>query len=112
MLTISGHTMRSLAYVLVRPELAEDPNDWLADHLLVWVFHLSTDSKVFAIAYLLVHGIIKLVIVVAIPAQSSAPACSWSRFWSSTTNCRAVTTKTSWRIGGTFGLFCCCSRSV
>ena len=66
MLTVSGDTMRSLAYVLVRPELAEDPNDWLANHLLVWVFHLSTDSKVFAIAYLLAHGIIKLVIVAAI----------------------------------------------
>jgi uncharacterized membrane protein len=66
LLSVSGHVMRRLAYVLVRPELAEDPNDWFANHLLVWVFHLSTDSKVFAIAYLLAHGIIKLVIVVAI----------------------------------------------
>jgi uncharacterized membrane protein len=66
LLVVSSETLRHFAYVLVRPELAEDPHDWLANHLLIWVFHLSTDSKTFAIAYLLVHGIIKLVIVVAI----------------------------------------------
>jgi uncharacterized membrane protein len=66
LLTVSSQAMSSFAYVLLEPELAEDPNDWLANHLLIWIFHLSTDSKVFAIAYLLVHGIIKLVIVAAI----------------------------------------------
>jgi uncharacterized membrane protein len=66
LLTISSEAIRRFAYVLVRPELAEDPNDWLANHLLIWVFHLSTDTKTFAVAYLLVHGVIKLVIVVAI----------------------------------------------
>jgi uncharacterized membrane protein len=66
LLTVSVEAMNSLAFRLLRPELAEDPNDWLANHLLTWVFHLSTDTKVFAIAYLLVHGIVKLVIVAAI----------------------------------------------
>jgi uncharacterized membrane protein len=66
LLTVSGQALTSFAYVLLEPELAEDPNDWLANHLLIWVFHLSTDSRVFAIAYLLVHGIVKLVIVAAI----------------------------------------------
>jgi uncharacterized membrane protein len=66
LLTISSEAIRRFAYVLVRPELAEDPNDWFANHLLIWVFHLSTDTKTFAVAYLLVHGVIKLVIVVAI----------------------------------------------
>lgn len=66
LLTVSGEAMNSLAFKLLRPEFAEDPNDWLANHLLIWIFHLSTDTKVFAIVYLLVHGIIKLVIVGAI----------------------------------------------
>ena len=66
LLVVSSEAIRGLAYVLVEPELAQDPNDWLANHLLIWIFHLSTDSRVFAIAYLLVHGIIKLVIVGAI----------------------------------------------
>ncbi len=66
LLIISSETMRRFAYVLVEPELAEDPNDWLANHVLIWIFHLSTDTKTFAVAYLLVHGIIKLVIVAAI----------------------------------------------
>lgn len=66
LLFVSGEMMNSFAFKLLQPELAEDPNDWLATHLLMWVFHLSTDTRVFAIAYLLVHGIIKLVIVGAI----------------------------------------------
>ena len=66
LLTVSSQALSGFAYVLLEPELAQDPNDWLANHLLIWIFHLSTDSRVFAIAYLLVHGIIKLVIVAAI----------------------------------------------
>ncbi len=66
LLVVSSEALRGLAYVLVEPELAQDPNDWLANHLLIWIFHLSTDSRVFAIAYLLVHGIIKMAIVGAI----------------------------------------------
>ncbi len=66
LLAVSAETMNTFAWKLLQPELAQDPNDWLANHLLSWIFHLSTDSKVFAVAYLLVHGIIKLVIVVAI----------------------------------------------
>ncbi len=63
---VSSQAMTSFAYVLLEPELAEDPNDWLANHLLIWIFDLSADSKVFAIAYLLAHGIVKLVIVAGI----------------------------------------------
>lgn len=66
LLTISNQTMGHIASRLVAPELAEDPNDWLANHLLTWMLHLSTDTKTFAIAYLLIHGIVKLVIVGAI----------------------------------------------
>jgi uncharacterized membrane protein len=66
LLFISNETIASFTYKLLQPELAEDPNDWLANHLLTWVLHLSAGTKTFVIAYLLVHGIVKLVIVVAI----------------------------------------------
>jgi uncharacterized membrane protein len=66
LLFVSNQTIASFTYKLLSPELAEDPNDWLANHLLTWVLHLSADSKTFAVAYLLVHGIVKLAIVVAI----------------------------------------------
>jgi uncharacterized membrane protein len=66
LLIISNETIARWTYALVRPELAEDPNDWIANHVLSSVLHLSSDAKLFAIVYLLVHGIIKLVIVVAI----------------------------------------------
>ncbi|MEN6336195.1 MAG: DUF2127 domain-containing protein [Phycisphaerales bacterium] len=66
LLAVSNQTMLSVVYWLVAPELAEDPNDWLANHLLEWTIRLSANAKVFAIVYLLVHGIVKIVIVTAI----------------------------------------------
>lgn len=66
LLTISNRTIMDLTYTVVGPELAEDPNDWLANHLLTWTLQLSANAKLFAIVYLLVHGIVKLVIVVTI----------------------------------------------
>ncbi len=66
LLSINRETITHIMYVLLQPEFAEDPNDWLATRLLRWTLHLSTGTQIFAIAYLLVHGIIKLVIVGAI----------------------------------------------
>lgn len=53
---------------LTREELAEDPTDWLATRLL----HLSTSDTLtagglrFASVYLLAHGVVKVVLVVAV----------------------------------------------
>ncbi|MGE5295475.1 MAG: DUF2127 domain-containing protein [Solirubrobacterales bacterium] len=66
LLTISNVTMTNAALWVVGPELTEDPNDWLANHLLSWTLHLSANARLFAIVYLLTHGIIKIVIVAAI----------------------------------------------
>jgi uncharacterized membrane protein len=66
LLTIGNETIARVTYAVVRPELAEDPNDWIANQLLSSALHLSSDAKLFAIVYLLVHGIVKLVIVAAI----------------------------------------------
>ncbi len=66
LLSIGRGTITHIMYILLQPEFAEDPNDWLATHLLSWALHLSVGMKLFATVYLLVHGIVKLVIVVAI----------------------------------------------
>jgi uncharacterized membrane protein len=66
LLSISRETITHVMYILLQPEFAEDPNDWLATRLLQWTLHLSAGTQIFAVVYLLVHGIIKLVIVAAL----------------------------------------------
>ncbi len=47
-------------------ELAEDPHDLIANLIVHGAAHLQHGSIVFAAVYLLVHGIVKLAIVVAL----------------------------------------------
>jgi uncharacterized membrane protein len=47
-------------------ELAEDPHDVLANLLLHGAAHLSTGTARFLAAYLLLHGVVKIVIVAAL----------------------------------------------
>ena len=51
---------------LTAPELSEDPHDVLANLLLHGVAHIGSGGKNFLAAYLLLHGIVKLAIVVAL----------------------------------------------
>lgn len=51
---------------LTREELAEDPTDFFAIHAVSMAQHLTADTKHFAVAYLLVHGAIKLALVVGL----------------------------------------------
>ena len=53
---------RAIAW-LTAPELAEDPNDLIANALRRAFDHLSANAKNFASAYLFGHGIIKLLLV-------------------------------------------------
>jgi uncharacterized membrane protein len=66
LLTMSGQTVTRLAYAVFREELREDPNDLLANYLVVLSHHLSADAKTFAVLYLLIHGVTKLGLVSAI----------------------------------------------
>lgn len=55
---------------LVSGELAEDPHDLIATWLLHWSAHSLTDSGVrFAGAYLLSHGVVKVVLAIAVLRQ-------------------------------------------
>ncbi|TAM95176.1 MAG: DUF2127 domain-containing protein [Rhodanobacteraceae bacterium] len=51
---------------LTREELTEDPNDFFAAHAVSMAQHLTAGTQHFAAAYLLVHGAIKLALVVGL----------------------------------------------
>jgi uncharacterized membrane protein len=55
-------TLSRLASLLTQRELSEDPKDFAATHLRMLVEHLGSDVRTFAVAYLLVHGIVKVVL--------------------------------------------------
>lgn len=44
-------------------ELAEDPSDRLAHYVLMWIYNVPFNAKLFAIVYLILHGIVKLFLV-------------------------------------------------
>jgi uncharacterized membrane protein len=66
LLAMSPATINRIAVALTQHELSEDPHDLIATHLL-GVSHGLTGSTVgFAAAYLLLHGTVKVVLVLAL----------------------------------------------
>jgi len=57
-------TLSGILVFLVKKELIEDPTDFFANHLATLVPFLSVHTQVFASFYLLLHGIIKIFLVV------------------------------------------------
>ena len=51
---------------LTRREISEDPNDLVANAIRTIAHHLTSDTRIFAAAYLLVHGLVKGAFVVAL----------------------------------------------
>ena len=51
---------------LTQDELIEDPNDFIATHLLSMAQEFSVNTKNFYAFYLLSHGIVKLALVVGL----------------------------------------------
>ncbi|MFD1214391.1 DUF2127 domain-containing protein [Arthrobacter sp. GCM10027362] len=51
---------------LAQPELAEDPRDFIATHLLHAAGTLTGSAAIYAALYLLAHGVVKVVLVVAV----------------------------------------------
>jgi uncharacterized membrane protein len=60
---VPAKTVESFIVLLTAPELAEDPNDWLAVTLRHAVRHFTVDTAFFAGAYLVIHGLIKIFLV-------------------------------------------------
>ena len=63
---LSEKSLVSLVMFITAPELAEDPNDLLANFLRSSTLHLSGGSQSFASAYLVIHGLIKIALVVGL----------------------------------------------
>ena len=67
LLAVSPATIDQLARALTQHELSEDPHDFLATHVLHYTGALTVSSVRFAAAYLLLHGVVKIVLVAAHP---------------------------------------------
>jgi uncharacterized membrane protein len=66
LLFVRPTTLDQLARSLTQHELAQDPHDFLARHVLHSAGQLTHGSTLFAAVYLLSHGVAKVVLVVAL----------------------------------------------
>src|SRR5579875_753736 len=66
LLLVSPAQLEAAARALTRHELREDPHDPVAHWLLGYTGGLSVSATVFGAVYLLVHGAVKVILVVAV----------------------------------------------
>ena len=66
LLVVSPATIDRLTIALTQHELSEDPHDFLATHLLHATGGLTGSAVQFGAAYLLSHGVIKIILVAAL----------------------------------------------
>jgi uncharacterized membrane protein len=66
LLFASAGSIRNLAVVLTRHELSEDPHDFVARYLLHTANGLTGSAILFAAVYLLVHGAVKVALVLGL----------------------------------------------
>ncbi len=66
LLVVSPATIDQLSRALTQHELSEDPHDFLATHLLHAAGSVTGSSLQFGAAYLLLHGVVKIVLVSAL----------------------------------------------
>lgn len=66
LLTVPPHAILSVTYSLTRGELAQDPHDFFATHLVHAGAHLAEGHNAFVAAFLLIHGAVKVGLVVAL----------------------------------------------
>lgn len=62
----STATLRHLVDLLTQGELQEDPNDFIATHLVNFFHQLSVGTEHFAAAYLIIYGITKVGLVIGL----------------------------------------------
>lgn len=66
-LGISGKLiMNNFIIDLAQQEIAEDPHDLIANSLIKMAQNLSSDSHIFAILYLVLHGVINIFLAVGL----------------------------------------------
>lgn len=62
-LALSPHAIRGITQFLTQRELSEDPHSFIAAHILKAGEHLAQGHNLFAAAFLLTHGLVKVVLV-------------------------------------------------
>ena len=65
LIVVSPATLDHVAHQLTQHELAQDPHDYFAHHLLRLTANLH-NTQLFGAIYLLTHGLVKLVVVVGL----------------------------------------------
>lgn len=66
LLLVPVSSINSVVRALTQRELSEDPNNFIATHLRDAAASLTGSVTLFAAIYLLVHGIVKVVLVIAV----------------------------------------------
>ncbi len=66
LLAVTPATINTVVSRLTQYELSEDPKDFIARHLLRYAHGLTGPAVTFAALYLLLHGALKVVLVVAL----------------------------------------------
>jgi uncharacterized membrane protein len=66
LLAVSPATINRLTSRLTQHELSEDPHDFIATHLLRYAHGLTGSAVTFAAVYLLLHGLTKILLVIAL----------------------------------------------
>lgn len=66
LLIIRPEQIQHLAILATQPELSNNPDDFIATHILHTANNLNQHTLVFSAFYLLVHGVVKLVLVIAL----------------------------------------------
>jgi uncharacterized membrane protein len=69
LLFLTPHRLNAIVVFLTQHELSQDPTDFLATHLLSYAQRYTASTALFLAVYLLSHGIIKIIIVVALLQQ-------------------------------------------
>lgn len=69
LLFVSSSAIQNVANKLTAHELSKDPHDFLANHLISFTNHLTVSSVIFGSLYLLTHGLVKVILVIAVLKQ-------------------------------------------
>jgi uncharacterized membrane protein len=66
LLIVNPDQINHLARWLTQGQLSEDPHDFIANHILKTAHELTGSSLIFGAAYLLSHGVVKIVLVIEV----------------------------------------------
>lgn len=66
LLKVDPNAINRILWNILRQELSEDPRDFIATHLLRASHQFASGGRLFASMYLLSHGAVKVVLVIAL----------------------------------------------